>query len=64
MIKNENRVTSISMTPRHIKYLESVKKEAGLTKAELIRRALDLFIGSDQDPLKVVRNEEKENSDR
>jgi hypothetical protein len=55
-------ISTVSFIPRHKKYLDDVKKEVGISKAETIRRALDQFIGSDQDPLKVARNEEKENS--
>ena len=64
MASPEGKITSISLTPRHIKYLADIKNEVGISKAELIRRALDLFIGSDQDPLKKVRKEEEDEKEK
>ncbi len=55
--KVENKIVTISLIPRHWKYLQEIKIYTGITKAETIRRALDLFIGSSLDPLVLHRND-------
>lgn len=63
MDKPEIKATSISLIARHIEYLERVKNQTGISKAETVRRALDMLMGSNQDPLKGAGYEKKENSD-
>ncbi|MFA7074889.1 MAG: hypothetical protein WC234_06870 [Endomicrobiaceae bacterium] len=52
---NHRTVTFIQM---HLDFLKKVKEETGINSSETIRRALELLIESDRNPLKIKQNYE------
>ena len=59
------KIRNVSFIPMHLDFLQKVRKETGINASETIRRALDLLIESDKNPLKMKRgyyeNEKKDN---
>ncbi len=59
-INSQKKTISVSMTKRHQDYLIEASDLTGLSKTEIIRRALDMLIASEHNPLRIVKEEKKE----